>query len=81
MTVPEAAAALGLSEEHVRRLLRRGDLVGVPYGGKVGWRLPRDYVLGLQRQIEAAREGKASARQRLIPGSRSVGRPRKTKGR
>jgi excisionase family DNA binding protein len=44
VTVREAAAILGLGEEQVRRLLRSGDLVGVPYGGRAGWRLSRRYV-------------------------------------
>jgi hypothetical protein len=44
MTVREVALVLSLTEEQVRRKLRRGDLVGVSFGGRVGWRLPRDYV-------------------------------------
>lgn len=79
MTVAEAASALGVGEEHLRRLLRRGELSGVAYGGRTGWRLPRDYVLDLQRQIATAKEGRDAARQRLIPGSRPVGRPPKSR--
>jgi excisionase family DNA binding protein len=44
VTVREAADILGLGEEQVRRLLRTGDLMGVPYGGRAGWRLSRAYV-------------------------------------
>lgn len=76
MGVAEAAVALGFSEEYVRRQCRRGVLVGVPFGGKTGWRLPRDYILDLQRKIEAAQEGKEAARRRLI-GAPKVARPRK----
>jgi len=42
MTVGEAAALLGIGPEQVRRLLRRGDLNGVAFGGRTGWRLDRD---------------------------------------
>ena len=77
MTAAEAAVALGVSEEHVRRLLRRGELVGVSYGGRIGWRLPRDYVLDLAAKITESQESHEEARQRLIPGSRPPGRPRK----
>jgi excisionase family DNA binding protein len=44
MTVSEAAARLRLGDEQVRRLLRRGVLAGVPFGGRAGWRLPREAV-------------------------------------
>jgi excisionase family DNA binding protein len=81
MTVAEAAAALEIGEEYVRRLLRRGTLIGVPFGGRTGWRLPRDYVIGLQAQIAAAKEGKEAARRRLIAGPRPAGRPRKSAGK
>lgn len=46
VTVREAAAILGIGEEQVRRLLRSGELLGVPYGGRAGWRLSRAYVEG-----------------------------------
>ena len=81
MTVIETAAALGLGEEHVRRLLRRGDLAGVPYGGTIGWRLDRAYVTRLAEQIAAADEEKEAARLRLIPGLRPIGRPPKLRPR
>jgi len=80
MTVPEAAAALGIGEEYVRRLLREGQLVGVPFGGRTGWRLPRDYVLGIQAQIAAAEEGKAAARRKLVTGSQRARPSRQSKG-
>lgn len=44
LTVRQAAGLLGVGEEQVRRLLRRGELLGVPFGGRTGWRLSRDYV-------------------------------------
>jgi len=62
MTVAEAALALGVGEEHVRRLLRRGELVGVPFGGRIGWRLSRDYVEQLIAEWRRAELAKAEAR-------------------
>ena len=44
MTVRETAAVLDRSEAHIRRLLRRGELIGVHLGGRAGWRLSRRYV-------------------------------------
>jgi excisionase family DNA binding protein len=44
MTVSEAAVALRLGEEQVRRLLRQGRLLGVPYGGRRGWQVTRSSV-------------------------------------
>jgi excisionase family DNA binding protein len=44
VTVRQAAAMLGVTEEYVRRRLRSGDLTGIPFGGRTGWRLSREYV-------------------------------------
>ncbi len=44
MDVREVAAVLGMGEEHVRRLARRGELIGVSYGGRNGWRFERTYI-------------------------------------
>jgi excisionase family DNA binding protein len=89
MTVAEAAAELGVGEDHLRRLLRRGDVAGIAFGGSTGWRLARDYVRDLARQLEAARAGKESARRTLgikratdppkarVGQRKSPGRPRK----
>ena len=45
MTVPQAAAALGLGEEQVRRLLRAEKLAGIPLGGRAGWQVSREAVM------------------------------------
>ena len=62
MTVPEAAARLGLGEEQVRRLLRRGLLTGISFGGRVGWRLPRAAVEAIAEEWDAQRLRQAAAR-------------------
>ena len=62
VTVAEAAQILEMSEEHVRRLLRTGELEGVPYSGRVGWRLSRAYVESLAEERLRAREKQAEAR-------------------
>jgi excisionase family DNA binding protein len=62
VTVAEAAQILEMSEEHVRRLLRTGELEGVPYSGRVGWRLSRAYVESLAEERLLAREKQAEAR-------------------
>lgn len=62
MTVAEAARALSLSEEHVRRLLRRGELEGIAFGGRIGWRLSRDYVADLVAQQRAAEQALHTSR-------------------
>jgi excisionase family DNA binding protein len=43
-TVREAAEVLGVGEEQIRRLLRSGGLLGIPYGGRRGWRIPRAHL-------------------------------------
>jgi excisionase family DNA binding protein len=50
VSVAEAAGMLGLSRDQVRRRLRSGDLLGVHCGGRLGWRLHRDYVQELAAQ-------------------------------
>lgn len=62
MTVAEAAVALGVSEEQVRRLLRTGELTGVPFRGRVGWRLQRDYVNSLAAAWDEQRRAQEEAR-------------------
>jgi len=78
MTVAEAAAALGVGEEHLRRLLRRGEIAGVAFGGRVGWRLPREYVEDMARELAKAKAGQEAGRRTLAQsGGRRTGRPPK----
>ena len=41
MTVVEAARALGIQPEKMRRLLRAGVVFGINFGGAIGWRVFR----------------------------------------
>jgi hypothetical protein len=43
-----------MTEEQVRRMLRRGDLVGVRFGGRVGWRLTRQHVRDMAAKLAGA---------------------------
>jgi len=65
-TVREAAALLGIGEEQVRRRLRSGELLGVPFGGRMGWRLSRDYVerLAAERATSRASGTRTAAHRR-----------------
>jgi excisionase family DNA binding protein len=80
MTVGQAAAVLGVSEEHVRRLLRARKLRGVPYGGRIGWRLEPEYVTELARQLAAA--GDAGTPRKLAgPAKRPGPKPKVHRGK
>ena len=79
MTVAEAAATLRMSEEHVRRLLRTGQLIGVGFGGRVGWRLSREHVLEVAAGMVEQSRGQDIARRRKRPVSPSNGRRKRPK--
>ncbi len=42
MTVEQVADRLQVNEQTVRRWLREGELAGVPFGGRTGWRVSED---------------------------------------
>jgi excisionase family DNA binding protein len=39
LTVNQVAQRLQVDVQTVRRWLRSGDLVGIPFGGRTGWRV------------------------------------------
>ena len=78
MTVAEAADVLELGEEQVRRLLRTGTLIGVQFGGRVGWRLIREYVHDVAARWEAQRRAQAVARRAGLQ-NRPPGPPPRTR--
>jgi hypothetical protein len=79
ITVTEASHILEMSEDHVRRLLRSGELLGAAYSGRIGWRMDPVYVQAVAEQRRAAREGQQRARERP-PTPRKRGRPPKGLG-
>jgi excisionase family DNA binding protein len=58
MSVPQAAAALGIGPEQTRRLLRAGTLAGVQLGGRRGWLVSKASVerLGRMRSLSRVAE-------------------------
>jgi excisionase family DNA binding protein len=72
ITVSETAQILGMSEDHVRRLLRAGELEGAAYSGRIGWRLDPDYVKAVAEQRRESSERQRRARQQ--PGRRGARR-------
>ena len=42
MTVDQVAKRLQVNEQTIRRWLREGELTGVPFGGRTGWRISEE---------------------------------------
>jgi excisionase family DNA binding protein len=62
LTVEEVAMRLQVNEQTIRRWLRGGELSGVPFGGRTGWRINEaDLLAFLERRREDAEQGKAAA--------------------
>ncbi len=62
LTVEEVAMRLQVNEQTIRRWLRDGELSGVPFGGRTGWRVSEDDLVAfLARRREEAEQGKAAA--------------------
>jgi len=70
-SVAEAAAQLGMSEDHVRRMLRAGELDGSPYSGRIGWRIDREYLA----EVVAARAEQRRQRDEVLRGQAQPARP------
>ena len=61
MTVEQVAVRLQVNEQTIRRWLRDGELTGVPFGGRTGWRIDEgDLVAFLAKRREEAEQGKAA---------------------
>ena len=62
LTVGRVAYLLQVNEQTVRRWLREGELGGVPFGGKTGWRVTEEDLQAFLDRRRAEREtGKAAA--------------------
>ena len=65
MTVDQVAERLQVNEQTVRKWLREGELTGVAFGGRTGWRVSEDDLRTfLDRKRFASTEeetGKAAA--------------------
>jgi excisionase family DNA binding protein len=62
LTVNQVAQRLQVDVQTVRRWLRSGDLVGIPFGGRTGWRVTEQELQAFLDRHRMAREtGKAAA--------------------
>jgi len=62
LTVNQVAQRLQVDVQTVRRWLRNGDLVGIPFGGRTGWRVTEQELQAFLDRRRLAREtGKAAA--------------------
>jgi excisionase family DNA binding protein len=62
LTVNQVAARLQVDVQTVRRWLRNGDLVGIPFGGRTGWRVTEPELQAFLDRRRMEREtGKAAA--------------------
>ena len=58
LTVDQVAERLQVNEQTIRRWLREGELTGVPFGGRTGWRVSEeDLQEFLDRRRSAIEEG------------------------
>ena len=61
-TVNQVAERLQVDVQTVRRWLRNGDLVGIPFGGRTGWRVAESELHAFLDRRRMTREtGKAAA--------------------
>jgi excisionase family DNA binding protein len=62
LNVNQVAERLQVNVQTVRRWLREGELIGIPIGGRTGWRVPEAELQGfLDRRRMARDTGKAAA--------------------
>jgi excisionase family DNA binding protein len=62
LTVNQVAARLQVDVQTVRRWLRNGELIGIPFGGRTGWRVAESELQAFLDRRRMTREtGKAAA--------------------
>ncbi len=67
LTVEQVAERLQVNEQTIRRWLREGELTGVPFGGRTGWRVSEDDLRAFldRRRMAEGSTKKAAARTSL----------------
>ena len=63
LTVDQVAERLQVNEQTIRRWLRDGELTGVPFGGRTGWRVREEDLQAFldRKRFADANMGKAAA--------------------
>lgn len=64
LTVEQVSERLQVNEQTVRRWLREGELTGVPFGGRTGWRVSEEDLQAFldRRRMPTGNAKKAAAR-------------------
>lgn len=61
LTVNQVAERLQVDAQTVRRWLRNGDLVGIPFGGRTGWRVTESELQAFLDRRRMSREKEKAA--------------------
>ncbi len=63
LTVEQVAVRLQVNEQTIRRWLREGELTGIPFGGRTGWRMSEEDVQAFldRRRMSEGSTKKAAA--------------------
>jgi excisionase family DNA binding protein len=59
MTVEQVAERLQVNEQTIRRWLRDGEMTGVPFGGRTGWRVSEEDLRAFLDRRRAAGDQEA----------------------
>ncbi len=62
LTVDQVAERLQVNEQTVRRWLREGELTGVPFGGRTGWRVSEEDLQSFLDRRRMAENGGESTK-------------------
>ncbi len=57
LTVDQVAERLQVNEQTIRRWLREGELTGVPFGGRTGWRIGEEDLQAFLERRRMAESG------------------------
>ncbi len=62
LTVDQVAERLQVNEQTIRRWLREGELTGVPFGGRTGWRIGEEDLQAFLDRRRMAESGEESTK-------------------